>query len=317
MHPDAATIWFYRLQESRQYGKFNLPEACLTLDFASANHFSTSRRGLAALPNLPYPWQRKWDVAVTCGNVTGSKPALCAELATEGFMSTADSFISRPLAIESLIVDRSTVLSLSRVGLVRRAGYKNIAKGLRRLDELLAGDLEKTRELIRALPAALDVPPELVANAIEGTRRQIAEVQEATWQAREAAWRAAFKPHAIILTERIVPQPIYVASIVGVERLLRIDFNIASPPSNYPAQALAGVGRRLSEFRIESGSIPDALPAFGRPIGVIVNCTPDNAIRFDLDGNALEILPCAHRLAGCHIAIRDRLLPLGPLASFL
>ena len=42
---------------------------------------------------------------------------------------------------------------------MRRAGYKNIAEGLRRLDELLAGDLDKTRGLIRALPAALDVPP--------------------------------------------------------------------------------------------------------------------------------------------------------------
>jgi hypothetical protein len=242
----------------------------------------------------------------------GSKPALCAELATEGFMSTANSFISKPLAIESLVVDRSTVLGLSRLDVVRRASYKNIAKGLRRLDELLKGEIGKTRDLIRALPAALDVPREVVEQAIEQTRRRIAEAQEATWHARETAWRAAFKPHAIILTERIVPQPIYVASIVGVERLLRMDFNIALPPVSYAAQALAGIRRRLSEFRIESGSIPDALPAFGRPIGVIVNYTPDNAIRFDLHGNALEILPCAHRLAECHIAIRDRPLPLGP-----
>ena len=104
---------------------------------------------------------------------------------------------------------------------MRRAGYKNIAKGLRRLDELLAGELNKTRDLIRALPAALDVPTEVVKQAIEETRRQIAEAQEAARQAREAAWRAAFRPHAIILTERTVPQPIFVASIIGVERLLR------------------------------------------------------------------------------------------------
>ena len=54
---------------------------------------------------------------------------------------------------------------------MRRAGYKNIAKGLRRLDELLAGDLDKSRGLIRALPAALDVPPEVVDTQ---SRRHIA-----------------------------------------------------------------------------------------------------------------------------------------------
>jgi hypothetical protein len=59
--------------------------------------------------------------------------------------------------VDSGVPHRSRVLDLSRPDLMRRAGYKNIAKGLRRLDELLAGDLDKTRGLIRALPAALDV----------------------------------------------------------------------------------------------------------------------------------------------------------------
>ena len=129
---------------------------------------------------------------------------------------------------------------------MRRAGYKNIAKGLRRLDELLAGDLDKS---IRALPAALDVPPEVVEHAMDETRRRIAEAQEAARQAREAAWRDGFRPHAIILTERTVPQPIFVAAIIGVERLLRIDFDIALAPGSYANRALAGVRGKLAEFR--------------------------------------------------------------------
>jgi hypothetical protein len=141
------------------------------------------------------------------------------------------------------------VLDLSRPDLIRRAGYKNIAKGLRRLDELLAGDLNKTGGLIRALPAALDVPPEVVEHTIEERRRRIAEAQEAARQAREAAWRDGFRPHAIILTERTVPQPIFVAAIIGVERLLRIDFDIALAPGSYANRALAGVRGKLAEFR--------------------------------------------------------------------
>jgi hypothetical protein len=232
-------------------------------------------------------------------------------------MSTISSFISEPLAIESLIVNCSRVLDLSRPDLVRRAGYKNIAKGLRRLDKLLAGDLNNTRNLIRALPAALDVPPEVVEHAIEKTRRRIAEAQEAAGQAREAAWRATFRPHAVILTERTVPQPIFVAAIIGVERLLGIDFDLALPPLSYASQALTGIRRRLWEFSSESGRIADALPGFGRPIGVIVNYTPDRAIRFDLDGNALEILPRAHRPAETYIAVRSQPLPLETLRAVM
>ena len=161
-------------------------------------------------------------------------------------MSTASSFISDPLPIESLIVDRSRVLDLPRPDLVRRAGYKNIAKGLRRLDELLAGELVKTRDLIRALPAALDVPSEVVEHAIEETRRRISEAKEAAEQARETVWRAEFRPHAIILTERTVPQPFFVAAFIGVDRLLGIDFDLALAPLSYTSEALAGLRSRLS-----------------------------------------------------------------------
>jgi hypothetical protein len=230
----------------------------------------------------------------------------------EGFMS-----VEKPLAIASLIAERSRELDLSRADLVRRTNYKNIAKGLRRLDNALSGELDKSRDLISALPAALDVPTELVERAIEDTRRQVANAKEAALQAREAAWRAAFRPHAIILTERTVPQPIFVAAVIGVERLLRIDFDVALPPVSFAGQALAGIRRKLSGFKSELGRISDTLPAFGRPVGVIVNYTPDRAIRFGLDGNALEILPRAHRPADAYIALRRRPIPPETLQAII
>jgi hypothetical protein len=158
-------------------------------------------------------------------------------------MSKVNSFISDPLPIGSLIANRLRVLDLPPGHFLRRAGYKNIAKGLRRLDELLAGELVKTRDLIRALRAALDVPPEVVEHAIEETRRRTTEARQAAEQARQTVWRAAFRPHAIILTERIVPQPLFVAAFIGIERLLRIDFDLALRPVSFTNQALAGVRR--------------------------------------------------------------------------
>jgi hypothetical protein len=52
---------------------------------------------------------------------------------------------SSPLPIRTLIEARSQDLALTRADLVRRAGYKNIDKGLRRLEALMTGDLRLTK----------------------------------------------------------------------------------------------------------------------------------------------------------------------------
>ena len=78
-------------------------------------------------------------------------------------------------------------------------------------------DIQSARALISGLPRALGVPVEVVQKAVDDTARQLLE-------ADEAAWRASFKPHAIILTDRKIPQPIFVAAMIGVDELLRIDF---------------------------------------------------------------------------------------------
>jgi hypothetical protein len=65
--------------------------------------------------------------------------------------------------------------------------YANIAKELRRLDALMNGDFDSTKGLIAKLPEALELPPEVIAEAIEQTRRQIHEREE-------RAFRAALNP---------------------------------------------------------------------------------------------------------------------------
>src|SRR6516162_2576553 len=122
---------------------------------------------------------------------------------------------SSPLPIRTLIETRFQDLALTPAKLVRRAGYRNIDKGLRRLEALMAGDLRTTKTLIDALPTALDLSPEVVARAIEDTRQTIAEA--------EAEARATFKPHAMIISERVRPSPLFIAAIMGVNRILRVD----------------------------------------------------------------------------------------------
>jgi hypothetical protein len=179
-----------------------------------------------------------------------------------------------PTPIRQLIEDRCRTLNISRRHLIRRAGYENTGKGLRRLDELLAGELRTTRTY-RTAPAALDVAPELVTLAISETDRQRRAEQE-------RAYRAAFKPHAIILTENNRSSHITFAAITGADRQLRIDFEPGSNRMTYIRQALREVRQR------------GGVRFYGKAVGVIVNYSPDHAIRFDLDGNAVEVLPRAY-----------------------
>ena len=151
------------------------------------------------------------------------------------------------------------------------------------------------------LPAALEVPVDVIKRAVEDTQRYIRE-------AEEAAWRAAFRPHAIILTERERPQPIFVAALIGVDVLLRLDFDLSSGPATFLDQSLDALRQRLARWH-------GCLPAFGRATGLIINYSPDHAIRFDLEGNALEHFDRAHRLGIAQFAIGGRVVSPGELFS--
>ena len=196
------------------------------------------------------------------------------------------------LPIQALICNRSDELGLSAVELVRRCSFKNIAKGLRRLEQLCQGNFRRSLGLIAGLPVALEVPGEVVKTAIEASQRQLRE-------AEETAWRTGFRPHAMIVTERKIPQPIFVAAVLGVDRLLRLDFDPALGPVTYVTQAM-DLKQRLARWK-------GVLPAYGRPVGFIVK----SAVRFDLEGKAVEMLDQAYRLGVAQFCIGKRPISFG------
>jgi len=209
------------------------------------------------------------------------------------------------LPINTLVSSRCKELGLRPVELVHRCGYQNIAKGLRRLEQLYQGYFRGCTTLIGTLPAALDLPAEVVTEAVESTKRQIHE-------AKEAAWRAEFVPHAVVLTEREFPQPLFAALIIGIERLLRVDFDLSESPVTFIQQALEGVRKKLAGWKW------DQIPTFGKPVGVIVNYSPDRAVSFDLEGQPIEMMDRAYRLGEATFSIGKRPVSRGELdAIFL
>jgi hypothetical protein len=181
------------------------------------------------------------------------------------------------LALPILITERCQELGLGRKELVERSGYKNISKGLRRLDQVYAGDLDRVGALLRGLPKALDLSPEKVQQAIDETIRQIAAEAD-------AIWRGSFEPAAYLLGTSDRPSQIFIFGITGgAERWLKIPIDLSQPPVSYAVQALEVVRRTpVVEF-------------FGTATGFIVNYTPDHAVRFDVEGRPVETLTRAYR----------------------
>jgi hypothetical protein len=77
-----------------------------------------------------------------------------------------------------------------------------------------------------------------------------------------------------------VPSPIFVAAIIGVEKLLRIDLDATHGPVSFVRQVLR---------------LPEGVPAFGKPIGFVINYSPGKAVRFDPNGEPIASLDKAVR----------------------
>lgn len=167
----------------------------------------------------------------------------------------------------NLVRDGLSRLDVSRNELVRRMGYANLEKGRRRLREVEAGELRTARHLSGRLAEALELPLAEVEAVIEAERDTQA-------RAEEAAYRASFRPHAVLITER--NRPGSVMSGMGAGGRRRIDLPDTVKPEGRLAHVLA--------------NLPENGTAFGRVTGFVLNRTPDSAVRYDADGTLVEEL---------------------------
>jgi hypothetical protein len=102
-------------------------------------------------------------------------------------------------SITTLVHARTKELGVKRGDLPSRLGFRNVAKGLRRLDAFLC-KATGSKEILEQLHRALDVPEHVVREAVRETREAIL-LQE------EAKARQAFRPH-IFAVRKTVPTQI-------------------------------------------------------------------------------------------------------------
>jgi hypothetical protein len=186
--------------------------------------------------------------------------------------------------LHRLIEGRRAALGLARTELLRRMGYKSISKGIRRLEAIKRGDLSDAQFFHAPLAQALEVEPEVVEDAFQATRKQVAAEHD-------AAYRAAFRPHLVWITHYRVPHPIHVAALFGGVEKKHAFFEPGSDPETFLAQAKA--------MLVD----PPLVPGFGAIEGFVINYSPDEAVRFDLQGRELERLPRAKRVGRVRLRI--------------
>ena len=202
--------------------------------------------------------------------------------------------------IHDLIENQQKRLSLRRNELARRCGFKNVEKGLRRIDGVCHGDFDSpgAKMLLDNLAVALEVDKAVVEEAITATVEIIAETNRLAEAEREAAWRKSFKPHAYLVGSTNRPSQItFYGMTGGPERWLKIPLDLSQPPVTYALQA--------HEFVAKTPFVP----YHGRTTGFIVNYTPDSAVRFDLDGNPVEHLDRAYVPGQVEVFIGKQKLP--------
>jgi hypothetical protein len=103
--------------------------------------------------------------------------------------------------------------------------------------------------------------------------------------------------------QRTVPSQITISGLMGgTGRFLHIPFDLSRPPITFIQQATDGLPTKLTAG--------EYVMFFGRTLGFVVNYTPDKALRCDLQGNALEVLPKAYRVGEVGLSIGSK--PVDP-----
>lgn len=197
-----------------------------------------------------------------------------------------------PIAI--LIKQRCQTLGISRSDLVTRLGYRNITKGLRNVQNVCNGKLVRYPALIRSLPNALNVSDRAVDTAINNTKAVLKAAAKNKQEHENALYRANFQPHAVILTERSRPSPIFVVALLGADTLLRINVDLSQPRETWLPQAVAAV--------------PAHVVGFGKPVAVVMNYSPNEAVQFDLVTKVTTHLDSAKRTGRANLSIRGKKL---------
>jgi hypothetical protein len=188
--------------------------------------------------------------------------------------------------IGRFLLERAGTLGISRSELVSRLGYRQIGKGHSALTAaLVTGTVPP--QMRKHLAATLEADDALVDAVVAATTRQQQDEARALILAREAAYRAAFKPHLRTETTRTIPEPIFIAALLGTARLRHVE--VSSEVWNASADDRDRLVKRAIQDHY--GERDGYVPAFGAIVSYTLVTMPgylvDYGFPFDTNGDRM------------------------------
>lgn len=218
--------------------------------------------------------------------------------------------------ISRLIMDRAAELGLTRSEIVARLGYVNSSKGHRVLTEALrSGSI--TPFVAQRLASALNIDQSQVDEPLAATARQHQAEVDARRVEAERAYYEAFRPYLRVECERTLPQPIFVAAMIGVGklRIVPVDMRVwRSRPLTRDRLVKEAV---LRHYARRDGSVI----AYGRITGYSLILAPsvcfhDLALPYDIYGDRTGPMRAVRRLGSATISVKGKPFPTSALHGY-
>ena len=189
-------------------------------------------------------------------------------------------------AIQEFVLHIMNEKGIRKSELAKRLGYKNIAKGCRRIDEFLV-NLELHVNVIDNLTEALDVPETVLREKIEETFQEL----ESERLRQEEIDRMNFIPFLFCHTRLRVPSQIVICGMIGADRMRFI--NLPQEFNTLPELEQDDILRKLIEEKLHKYNA--CIPTFGRITCFTLKRFYDEEERFrevyDLSGNRIPCPP--------------------------
>ena len=189
-----------------------------------------------------------------------------------------------------------------RKELILRMGYANVAKGFRRLSQLMEnGDANPL--FIKSLSLALGEASRAFEKALAEEQEERRIQEEIQAMENEMHERAVFQPYLHLLHERECPSPIFVIAFTGVKRWKRVLLPTGIAELAWPEQLLEVKNAIINHCRNNHRS------PFGSVTGFVYRKTFDDAFEFDILGNLIGAYAEPIYEGQASLTIRGKKLP--------
>ena len=197
--------------------------------------------------------------------------------------------------ISRFIAQHAQMVGLSRRDIARRLGYHDIGKAHRALDDALTTGTVPPH-MRTHLADALEVDDDVLDPVMTATLRQQQDEARARTLDRERTYAASFRPHLRVETERMIPQPIFIAALIGTARLRHVGLSDDAWSAN-PDRRHQLVKEAIQDhYREHRGHVPAFGPIVGYVAVMMAGYLVDFGFPFDTAGEPVGPLQAVKRL---------------------